>query len=694
MFSTRLTPALAALLFVVISARSDEPPKTTVEPVKETLHGVEIVDPYRWLEVQDSRRTRFWLAEQQRYTESILNPLPGRDVLKRRITELLRTDVMGAPTVRGGRYFFMKRTAAQDQPVYYVRRGLTGKDEVLVDSNTLSPDGTVSAAPLGVALDGTIWVYGIRQGGEDETTIQMLDADTRAPLADKLPKARYFGVALKADKSGFYFSRMNKDGPRVYYHAMGKDPATDVEVFGKGYGPEKIISAGLSDDGRYLLITVLYGSAAKKTELYVKNVANDGPITTIVNDIEARFAGSIGGDTLFLTTNWKAPNSRVLAVDLKDPAKDKWREIVPEAKSVLQGLSLAGGKLFAGYLENVSAREKIFTPDGKHVGDVKFPGIGTGSVAGRWSSEEAFMTFTSFVTPQTIYRYDVEEGQKEIWSRTNVPIKSDDFEVKQVRYPSKDGTEIPMFLVHAKGLKLDGNNPTFLTGYGGFNLSRTPTFTASAALWVERGGVFALPSLRGGGEFGEAWHQAGMLDKKQNVFDDFISAAEWLIAKNYTRPAKLAIAGGSNGGLLVGAAMTQRPELFQAVVCSVPLLDMLRYHKFLVARFWVPEYGSSEDASQFRYIHAYSPYHHVKPGTKYPAVLMVSGDSDTRVDPLHARKMTALLQASTASGSDRPVLLHYDTKSGHSGGKPITKQIDDATDEYAFLCWQLGVPTK
>ncbi len=328
------------------------------------------------------------------------------------------------------------------------------------------------------------------------------------------------------------------------------------------------------------------------------------------------------------------------------------------------------------------------------MGEVKFPALGTGGVSGRWDQKEAFLRFQNFVTPPTTYFYDSGKGAGEIWFKPNLPIKSDQFEVKQVRYKSKDGTEIPMFLVHKKDLKLDGSNPVFLTGYGGFNISRTPTFAATVALWCEKGGVYALPSLRGGGEFGEAWHKAGMLDKKQNVFDDFIAAAEWLIANKYTSPTKLAIAGGSNGGLLVGAALTQRPDLFQAVVCAVPLLDMIRYHQFLVARFWVPEYGSAENADQFKSILAYSPYHHVKPGTKYPAVMFMTGDSDTRVAPLHARKMCALLQSATASGPEKPIILHYDTKAGHSRGQPISKQVDDLTDEFAFLFWQLGMTTK
>jgi prolyl oligopeptidase len=471
---------------------------------------------------------------------------------------------------------------------------------------------------------------------------------------------------------------------------MGTNPARDPEIFGKGYGPDKIIQIALSEDGRYLVITVVYGSAADQTEIYYQDVAAQEPIRPVVNDIPARFFGEVGGDHLYLHTNWKAPKGRILAVDLRNPARERWQEVVPESSSAIESLTLGGGKLLVNYLENASSRIKVFDDTGKYLRDVSLPSVGSASVVARWGSREAFYGFMSFATPLTIYRYDLASGKQDLWARVKVPIDSDQFEVKQVWYESKDKTRVPMFLVHRKGLKLDGANPTLLTGYGGFNISETPRFTATAALWVEQGGVFAEPSLRGGGEFGEAWHRAGMLGQKQNVFDDFIAAAAWLIQNRYTSPANLAIEGGSNGGLLVGAALTQRPDLFRAVACGYPLLDMLRYQKFLVARFWVSEYGSADDPEQFKYLYAYSPYHHAQPGTKYPAVILFSGDADTRVAPLHARKMTALLQ--TATGSVRPVLLRYETKAGHSrGGLPVTMQIEEQTDVLGFLLWQLNV---
>lgn len=668
-----------------------KPPTTPTDNVKEVLHGVEIVDPYRWLEDQWDPKTRAWIEEQNAYTRALLDTVAGREWIRRRLTELMKVEAIGLPVERGGRYFFAKRRADQEQFVLYMRKGRQGLDEVLIDPHPWSPDHTTSVTLLDVSDDGTVLAYGVRQGGEDEITIRLFDVEARRDLPDVLPKGRYFGLSLTPDKSGFYYTRHTPEGPRVYFHRRGEDPARDREIFGRGYGVDKIINATLSEDGRYLLFTVSHGAGARRTEIYLQDVARGGPILTVVNDIEARFSGEIAGDTLYLLTNWNAPRGRLLAVNVQDAAaRDRWREIIPQSSAVINGFALVGGRLLVNHLENVQARVRIFDPDGKFLAEIPLPTIGSvSSVRGRWTSPEAFYAFSSFHIPTTIYRYDVSTGTSEVWATLKVPIRSEQFEVKQVWYESRDGTRIPMFIAHARGLKLDGARPTLLTGYGGFNVSLLPGFSARALLWMELGGVYALPNLRGGGEFGEEWHRAGMLEKKQNVFDDFLAAAEWLIKNGYTNPSRLAISGGSNGGLLVGAALTQRPELFAAVVCSYPLLDMIRYHRFLVARFWIPEYGSSDDPQQFKYLLAYSPYHQVKPGTRYPAVLFITGDADTRVDPLHARKMTARLQAATTS--DRPILLRYDTKAGHSGGLPLSKQIEDLTDELSFLLWQLGV---
>ncbi len=684
---------------VVVSAEGpnvETPPATRRDDVVDTLHGVKIPDPYRWLEDQSSPETRAWIKAQNDYSEPILHALPGREQLERRLTELLKVDVVNVPLERNGRYFFAKRHADQDQFVIYMRQGLQGADEVLLDPHPLSADHTTSEDLLDVSQDGTTLAYGIRQGGQDEVEIRFLNVDTRKDLSDRLPKGRYFGAAIKPDKSGFYYSKHTDEGPRAYYHVMGTDPTGDSEIFGKGYSTDYILEVDLPEDGRYLLLTMIHGSAADKTELYVQDLAAKGSIAPVVNDISARFFGQIAGDNLYVQTNWKSPNGRMLLVDLRNPGRDHWREIVPESDAVIEGFSLAGGKLFVNYTQNANSLVKAFDRGGHPAGEIAFPTLGSvGGVAGRWSSNQAFFDFSSYFVPPTIYSYDVPSGRQGVWARQNVPVNADQFELKQVWYESKDKTRVPMFLVYKKGLKPDGNNPVLLTGYGGFNVSETPAFSPRAVAWTESGGVYAAANLRGGGEFGEKWHRAGMLDNKQAVFDDFISAAEWLVANKYTNPAKLSIAGGSNGGLLVGAALTQRPDLFRAVECRYPLLDMLRYQKFFVAQYWVPEYGSSDDAAQFKYLYAYSPYQHVVKGTKYPAVLFVTGDGDTRVAPLHARKMAALVQWATGSDpSERPVLLKYDTKAGHTQGMPVNRQVEDTTDELGFLFWQLGMTPR
>jgi prolyl oligopeptidase len=438
------------------------------------------------------------------------------------------------------------------------------------------------------------------------------------------------------------------------------------------------------------LIDVLHGAAADKSELYFQDLASKDEVKSLISGLAARFEFDLAGHTAYVRTNWNAPNNKIIAVNLEDPAREKWREIVPESDAAIESFTLAGGKIVVNYLRNAAAEVKIFNADGKQERKLELPAIGSvNAMSGRWENNYLFFRFDTFHIPAVIYRYDMAKDSREEWARERRPVDSNKFEVKQVWYSSKDGTKVPMFLLYAKGLKLNGNNPVYLTGYGGFNLSLTPAFSTQAVYWAERGGVWAIPNLRGGGEFGEKWHQAGMLEHKQNVFDDFIAAAEWLISNKYTNKDKLAIAGGSNGGLLVGAALTQRPDLFRAVLCSFPLLDMLRYQNFLVARYWTPEYGSAEDAAQFKYLYAYSPYHHVKAGTKYPAVMLWSGDADTRVAPLHARKMTAMLQAD--NGGPNPILLHYDVKGGHSDARPVSKVVDDVVDQLSFLFWQLGV---
>jgi prolyl oligopeptidase len=688
---SRLLLLFATVVISSAQAQVPKPPSTRVDNVREVIHGVEIVDPYRWLEDQDIPETRAWIDAQNKYSHSLLDTLPSRPLIQKRLSELLRVDSVSTPFEQGGRYFLFKKRAADDLSILYVRQGLNGNDEVLIDPHTLSADHTTDIGLLDVSSDGKLIVYSVRRGGQDETELRVMDVDKRKDV-DQLPNALYRGVSLKKDGSGFYYNLQRRDtGIRVFYHEISANPSKDVEVFGNGYGPDKWVSGSVSEDGKYLLFEVQHGWA--RNEVYVQSLPS-GPIQPIINDVDAHFNAWFAGDRLVMQTDWQAPNQRIVVVDLKNPAREKWLTIVPESGDAMSGFSLVGGKLFVNYLHNVATQIKIFTLDGKALGEVSLPGLGSASgLTGRWASNEAFFSFRSFVTPQTIYRYDVQTGKSEAWARPNVPFKSDEFEVRQVWYSSKDGTKVPMFLVHKKGLQPDGKLPVLLYGYGGFDLSQTPRFSSLAAIWVEHGGVYALANIRGGGEFGEAWHKAGMLDKKQNVFDDFIGAAEWLIKNKYTNPSRLAIQGGSNGGLLVGAALTQRPELFQAVLCEFPDLDMIGYYRFKNNNPpALLEYGNASDPAQFKYLYSYSPYQKVKAGEKYPAVLFTTGDQDTRVPPLQARKMTARLQAASTSG--KPVLLLYDTKAGHAGGRPLSKIIEDVSLELAFLFWQLRMDSE
>jgi prolyl oligopeptidase len=668
------------------------PPETRTDNVTEIIHGVEISDPYRWLEDQNSPETRAWIDSQNEYTASILGGLAGREAIRQELMPFIRYDSYGKPTAGGQYYFFTRELAGENLKSICLRRGLYGEDEVLINPKTLSDDQSVSVSLMKVTDDGSVFAYGLRKGGEDEVTVKFYDVDGRRNLEDELPLGRYYEVCFEPGNKSIFYSKYLDEGPRVYRHRMGADPLEDPEIFGSAYGPGKGISVDLSDDGRFLLFTVWHGSAAGQTEIFYQDLEGDAGIQPIVNDIEARFFGSVGGHHLFMFTNWEAPNGRVFRVDLENPAQDLWVEIIPESDAVLKSHTLAGGRIFANYLENVVSSVRVYELSGAEAGEISFPSLGTvGKVSGRWDLDMAFFSFASFHIPSTIYAYSVSSGTKDVWFRSELPFDGDAYETRLVWYPSKDGTLVPMFLVHRKQLQMDGDRPVLLTGYGGFTHTVAPQFRSRTAVWIMHGGVYASPGLRGGSELGEEWHTAGMLENKQNTFDDFIAAAEWLVENNYTRPGRIAISGGSNGGLLVGAALTQRPDLFKAVVCTYPLLDMVRYHKFLVAAYWVPEYGSSDDPEQFKYIHAYSPYHHVRQGEKYPAVFFVTGDADTRVAPLHARKMTALLQA--ANSSDNPILLQYDTQAGHSGGKPTDKYVEDLTDQMLFLFWQIQVDT-
>lgn len=666
------------------------PPATQKDSVVDVLHGISIPDPYRWLEDQDSPETRAWLNAENLCTEAVLRAIPGRTQIAKRLGELQKTDSFGTPLQRNGDYFFAKRAAGQDLYVICRRHGLHGADEVLLDPQGLSADHSTSVVLRAVSDDAATVAYGVRAGGKDEVTIHFLDTKTRKDLADVLPLADYFSLDFEPTGRGVYYVRTTPEGPRAMHHKMGSDASSDAEIFGKGFGPEKIIQTQLSRDGRDLLIMIFYGSGSTRTDVYFKNLAENAAVQPIVNDTDSLFMGEIQDGKAIIGTNWKAPKWHVYSVDLKNPARDAWKEIVPESDAPFENASLFGGKLYVQYVRNVVSQVKIFDLDGKPQGEIPLPSLGAiSSSTGTWDSPEIFLSFESFNIPPTIYRYDLRGGDLKAWVSPEVPVDPNAYTVEQVWYESKDKTRIPMFLFYKKGLVKNGSAPVWLTAYGGFDVNLTPAFFAPAVAWADAGGIYAQPNIRGGGEFGEAWHQAGMLDKKQNVFDDFIASGEWLIANHYTSASKLAIEGISNGGLLVGAALTQRPDLFRAVICGYPLLDMLRFQKFMKGSFWVPEYGSSDDPEQFKYILKYSPYQNVKDGTAYPAVLFITGDGDTRVAPLHARKMAARLQA--ANSSQHPILLLYDTKSGHSGGRPLSKQIEEQTDSIAFLFSQLGL---
>jgi prolyl oligopeptidase len=682
----------------VTAKTKPHPPATRVEEVTDVLHGTRIVDPYRWLEDGASAEVRQWVEAQNAYTRSRLAAYPERAAVHARLETLLSIGTVGIPQVRKGRYFHTRREGAgQNQPILYVRDGLKGSDRVLFDPNRLRRDGTAALDWWYPSEDGSLLAYGVSEAGDEKSTLRVLDVKTGAARPDVIPQTRYCSLAWLPDDSGFYYTRYPAPGTvpegeenynsHLFFHRLGTDPAADPEIFGEGRKPTDMIQASLSPDGRWLVVSVFEGWA--RSDLYLLDRrADKAAFVPVAEGLDAIVTGQVVGATLYITTNWKAPRYRLLAVDPARPARENWRTLIPESDAVLVQAEPIGGQIMALYLKDASSHVEVHGADGARLREVPLPALGTvEGISGRHDGREAFFDFSSFTRPPEIDRYDLDRGTASVWERVKADLDLSGLEVRQVFYPSKDGTRISMFLVHRKGLARDGGAPTLLYGYGGFNINLTPSFSRGLVLWLERGGLYALPNLRGGGEYGEAWHRAGMLDKKQNVFDDFIAAAEWLIANKYTRPERLAIKGGSNGGLLVGTALTQRPDLFGAVICAVPLLDMLRYDRFQIARLWIPEYGSAESAEQFRWLYAYSPYQHVRPGTAYPAVLLTTAESDSRVDPMHARKMAALLQASTSS--EAPILLRTETRAGHGIGKPLGKAIEEETDGWSFLLWRV-----
>ncbi|MGC2772967.1 MAG: prolyl oligopeptidase family serine peptidase [Candidatus Sulfotelmatobacter sp.] len=679
------------------------PPKAETRAVTENLHGTKIVDPYRWLEDATSADTQKWDAEEMAYTRSVLDPLAGRDAIHKRLSELLGIGSIGVPRIAGRYYFYTRRDGMQNQPVLYVREGLAGKDRVLVDVNQLAADGTIALDWFYPAEHGKYVAYGTSASGSEMSTLHVIDTKTGTLLPDTIERTRAASIAWSLDNSGFYYTRYPNKGDvpegqerynrHVFYHLLGTDRTTDPPIFGEGRDPEDWPSVSLDNDGSLLLITVSQGWT--KTELFLMDLRKGTPPTRITTGKNFLYSGTLYNGRVYIVTNEDAPRFRVFMAEAGNYDRDDWQEIIPQAGGVLKDAELWGGKIFAQYEQNATSQLKIFDLGGVLLSSLALPAIGSVFASqGKWDRDEVFYGFESFTIPPSIYRYDLKSGKTTLWAKVDAPaIDPAAYEVQQEWYHSKDGTRVPIFVVAKKGLKKDGQNPTLLTGYGGFDISLTPEFDRDIYLWLEHGGVYAVANLRGGSEFGEDWHRAGMLDKKQNVFDDMIAAAGYLISEKYTDKDHLGIWGGSNGGLLMGAMITQRPDLFRAVICDVPLLDMLHYQNFKIARLWVPEYGTAEDPAQFKWLYAYSPYHHVKAGVEYPAVLFMTADSDSRVDPMHAKKMTALMQAEAANGGSRtrPILLRIETKAGHGAGTPVAKRIEEYADVYSFLFWQLGV---
>jgi prolyl oligopeptidase len=679
------------------------PPTRRVDHVDD-YHGTKVPDPYRWLEddVRKSKDVADWVAKENKVTEAYLKDIPEREMIRNRLTELWNYEKYSAPIKEGGRYFFLKNTGLQNQSVLFTQNSLEGEPRVLIDPNTWSKDGTVALGPWTVSDDGKYIAYAQSEAGSDWHTWRVLSVDTAKPLSDELKWSKFSGASWTKDGKGFFYCRYQEPkavaqfqslnlNQELHFHRLGTPQADDVLVYRGSDHPDWGFMPHVSEDGRYLIITVWRGTDAKYRITY-KDLTEpySMPIDLIeAFDNEFRFIGN-DGPIFFFRTDLTAPRGRLIAIDIRKPDRASWKELIPESKDNLVGINLVGNMFVAEYLHDAKTQVKIFTMNGKFVRDIEFPGIGSAiGFGGKQTDTETFYVFSSFATPPSIYRYDMLSGERTLIRQAKVKFNPDDYEVKQVFCTSKDGTKVPMFITHRKGIELNGSNPTLLYGYGGFNASLIPSFAVSRVAWLEMGGVYAQANMRGGGEYGEDWHRAGTKLKKQNVFDDFIAAAQWLIDNHYTQPAKLAIEGRSNGGLLVGAVMTQHPDLFGACLAGVGVMDMLRFHQFTAGRFWVDDYGSSENPEEFKALLAYSPYHNLKKGTAYPPTLVTTADTDDRVVPGHSFKFTAMLQY--CQSGPAPVLARIETRAGHGGGKPTSKIIEETADEFAFLVKNLGM---
>jgi len=675
--------------------RNLEYPSTPTVDVVDDYHGVKVADPYRWLEELDSAQTTEWVRAQNEVTSKYLAQIPERERIRQRLTRLWDFEKYGIPFKQGGRYFYSRNDGLQPQSVVYVSESLEGEARVLVDPNKLAADGTIALAGLSISDDGRLAAYGISSGGSDWVTYRVRDVDTGEDLPDEIKWTKFSGAAWTKDNRGFFYSRFDEPSGnelgdvnyyhKLYYHRIGTPQTADELVYHRPDQKEWEFSGAVTEDGRYLIIAVFVGTERKNRVYYQDLSAAVRETVPLLDDFDAQY-DFIGNDgpVFWFFTDLSAPRGRVIAIDTRQPEREHWREVIAEAPETLVGVSVVGDTFIARYLKDAHSLVRLFDLAGRPLGEVELPGLGSvGGFGGKRSDRETFYSFSSFSTPGTIYRYDLTTRRSTVFRKPKVDFDPDRYETKQVFYNSKDGTRIPMFITHRKGLVLDGNNPTLLYGYGGFNVSLTPYFSVARLAWMEMGGVYALANIRGGGEYGTEWHDAGRLHNKQNCFDDFIAAAEYLIENRYTNPKKLAIAGGSNGGLLVGACMTQRPDLFGACLPAVGVLDMLRFTKFTIGWEWVSDYGSPDDPEGFRTLYRYSPLHNIKPGTCYPPTLVTTADHDDRVVPAHSFKFVAALQA--AQACDNAVLIRIETRAGHGGGKPTQKIIDEVTDQYAFL---------
>src|SRR5438874_3902234 len=671
----------------------------------DDYNGVKVADPYRWLEDDNSAATKAWVEAENKVTFGYLEQIPERPRIRERLTRLWNYERYGVPFKEGGRYFFTKNDGLQNQSVLYTMRSLDDTPRVLLDPNKLSPDGTIALTGYTITDDGQLMAYGLSSAGSDWEDWKVRDIETGRDLPDLIKWVKTSTASWTKDGKGFFYSRYAAPSAtnefkgvnyyhKLYFHRLGTDQQGDPLIYDRPDQKEWGFYGGVTDDGRYLIITVWHGTDPRNRVYYKDLQQPDSKVVRLLDDFDAdyTFIDNIGPVFLF-RTDYKADRGRVIAIDTTNPARANWRELVAETKDRLLGANLVNEQLILIYLRDAHSLVRFCKENGTFLRDLELPGIGSvGGFSGKRTDQETFYSFTSFTVPNKIFHFDLKSGAQTVFRSSKVDFNPDDYVTKQVFYHSKDGTRVPMFITHKKDLALNGNNPTLLYGYGGFDISLTPTFSVSSLVWMEMGGVFAEPNLRGGGEYGREWHLAGTTLKKQNVFDDFIAAAEWLIENKYTNPKKLAISGRSNGGLLVGACMTQRPDLFAAALPAVGVMDMLRFNKFTRGWAWTSDYGSPENPEEFKALYAYSPLHNIKPGTRYPATLITTADHDDRVVPAHSFKFAATLQPAQAGPA--PVLIRIETKAGHGAGKPTTKLIEESADKWTFLVHVLGMQTE